>query len=287
MPEEEGTTEQTSVGLVDATGQFAENWRDSLPEDIRADESLNVLTDFQGAIKQLVTANKMIGKDKVVVPGPNASDEEKAEFHKALGKPQTLADYKFTVPDDMKETYTEERMTKARQLADALNATQEQFETYMKLDADAERQAILGAGEQHDLDVKNADDELRKRFGNAYDERMHVANRLIEEVCQSDEERKFRLLKALDNADVAEFVSDCGAKLVSHKALIADITRATPKEAEVKMAELRATPGYVLPDAEGKLLSNTDPTKYKAITEEIATLVKDTYPDARPARPAY
>jgi len=283
MPEPEGTP--APVAIVDSSGKFSETWRDSLPEDIRGDESLKVVTDFPGLVRQHINAQKMIGKDKVVVPGPNASDAERDAFFTAIGRPKTAGDYKVEIPPDLKGIFDPARLDKARAIAHKLGVTQAQFEGYMKAEAEAATELLAGEDKATEAAKQSANDELRRRFGGAYDERMHVANRLVSEICP-EPSKQFNMLQKFGNdPDFIEFVSDCGAKLVEHKALIAEITRATPKEAESKMAELRATPGYLMVDkTTGKLLKDTDPAKHKAITDEITKLVKETYPAARPAR---
>jgi len=294
MPDEgqqqEGQQQQEApVALVNADGTFAANWRDSLPEDIRADKSLDVVTDFNGLVSQHVNAQKMLGKDKVVLPGPNATDEEKDAFFTAIGRPATPGDYQFALPDEMKELVNADRLKDAKEIAHKLGITQAQFEGYMKAELEAAGLAVQGAEEQQALDMQNGIDEMRKRFGGAYDERMHIANRLVHEICKgdADESRKIALLEAFgNNPDFIEFVSDCGAKLVEHKALIAEMTQDTPKEAVAKLDELRATPGFITADpATGKLLAETDPAKKKAILAEIDKLTLQAYPETRPPRP--
>ena len=80
MPDPDPTPDPTPVALVNADGTFSENWKESLPEEIRGDKSLDVVTDFNGLVSQHINAQKMLGKDKVVLPGPNATDEERGAF---------------------------------------------------------------------------------------------------------------------------------------------------------------------------------------------------------------
>jgi hypothetical protein len=277
----------TPTALVDGTGKLAENWQQSLPEDIRNEECLKVVTDFPGLVRQHINAQKMVGKNKVVVPGPNATDAEKDAFFTAIGRPKTAGDYQVTVPEELKDIFAPDRMQKGQDYAHKLGITQDQFEGWMQFEINNAKDLLAGEDQNEDLARQEADKELRTRFGGAYDERMHVANRLVADICKgdADESRKISLLQKFGNdPDFIEFVSDCGAKLVEHKALIADLTQQTPKEKEARLAELRATPGFVLPDKDGKYLADTDPQKKKAIMAEIDKLTLEAYPDARPAR---
>jgi len=289
MPEETTViTEEAPVPIVGADGTFAPNWRDGAPDDLKGEKALDVIEDFWGGIRQTVNAQKLIGADKVVLPGPNATDEERNEFYKAIGALETPGDYKITVPEELKDRIGSEEIAKIQQKAHALHATQGQLDAYLKDEFADILQANVDAKEQQAVDKQNAIDEMRKRFAGAFDERMHIANRLIAEICKGDanESRKIALLEAFgNNPDFIEFASDCGAKLVEHKALIAEMTHDTPKEALAKLAELRATPGFTIPDEKGELLQNTNPAKKKAIMAEIEKLTYEAYPETRPKRP--
>jgi len=282
MPEPEGTP---AVAIVDSTGKFSEKWRESLPEDIRGEESLKVVTDFPGLVRQHINAQKMVGKDKVVLPGPNATDAEKDAFFTAIGRPKTAGDYKVEIPEELKDVFDPARLEKARAIAHKLGVTQAQFEGYMKAEGEAAMELLAGQDTVDETAKLNADQELRKRFGGAYDERMHIANRLVSEICP-EPSKQFNLLQKFGNdPDFIEFVSDAGAKLVEHKGLIAELTMLTPRENEKKMDALRATPGFLMVDpATGKFLHDTDPARHKGIIAEIDRLVKETYPETRPAR---
>lgn len=272
------------VALVGADGNMAENWHDSdlLEEGIRGHESLKTVTSIGNMAKQLVHANQSLGKNKVVLPGPNASDEEMGEFFKAIGRPETAADYSFKVPDEAKELINQENFDRAKGIAHKLGITQAQFEGYMQAELEAAGLAMQGAAEQAALDKQNSLDEVRERFGAAYDERMHIANRAISELCKDEEKQMMLLEKFGNDPDFIEFASTCGSKLVEHKALIAEMTVSTPTEALAKLAELRATPGFLGPDSNGDLLRDTDPAKKEFIMSEIERLTLEAHPEARP-----
>jgi hypothetical protein len=48
-------------------------------------------------------AQKLLGKDKVVIPGKNASAEEIAEYHKRMGRPENPEGYEFKSIEALKE----------------------------------------------------------------------------------------------------------------------------------------------------------------------------------------
>jgi hypothetical protein len=268
MPNEP-QNEAPPVALVNADGTFAENWKESLPEDVRAEACLDTVTDFPNAMKQLVHHKKMTGADKVVVPTDKSDPEVWDSFHKAAGRPDTADDYKVEVAEGLGDLFSDERMADARKIAHELGVSQKQFEAYMKHEMESATR-LLAEQEQLDEQQKlNAKEELKKRFGGAYDERMHVANRLVSEIMPEGEKRMAFLEKFGNDPDFIEFVSNAGARLVEHKALVAELTQDTPGDAQAKIKELQK--GYTDPS-----LSREDKA---AMSAKLRELYKVAYPE--------
>ena len=72
-----------------------DDWRASLPDDIKAEASLASIKDIPSLAKSYVSAQKMIGAKRIVVPGEKSPPEEWGEFRKAIGVPDTPDGYKI------------------------------------------------------------------------------------------------------------------------------------------------------------------------------------------------
>ena len=79
--------------LLASDGALNENWRDCLPEDIRNEPSLNSIKHFGALAKSYVAAQKMVGANKIALPGEHATPEELNTFYKALGRPDSADKY--------------------------------------------------------------------------------------------------------------------------------------------------------------------------------------------------
>lgn len=80
------------------------SWMDSLPDEIKRDPSIQLFKEsgVGGLAKSWVSAQAMLGKDKVIIPGEKATDEEWAAFHTKLGRPEAADKYDFKLPDGQK-----------------------------------------------------------------------------------------------------------------------------------------------------------------------------------------
>ena len=101
----EETTQDTGSQEVAAAPAASVGFFDSLPEDLRAEPSLRNFTDPVSLAKSYVHAQRMIGADKIPLPGKSATDDEWRQVYKRLGAPDNPKGYDFKVsPDAMRDT---------------------------------------------------------------------------------------------------------------------------------------------------------------------------------------
>ena len=73
-----------------------------LPEDMRSDASFTDIKTVGALGKSFINAQRLVGSNKVALPGDNASDAEMGDFYTSIGRPATGADYKLPdIPKDM------------------------------------------------------------------------------------------------------------------------------------------------------------------------------------------
>jgi len=260
------------VSPVKPDGTFVENWRDMLPDEIKNEKSLDTVTDFNNAMKQLVNHKKMVGKDKVAIPSDKSDEAEWNEFYSRIGRPSTKEDYTIPeIPEDLSEIFTDDKLSRAKEIAFRIGATQKQFDEYLKDEVEQTQNLIQSQISMEQKARADAEKSLRAELGAAYDERMHVANRLIAEAFPVEEQKMQFLEKFGNDVDFIRFASLVGSRMAEHTTLIGKLTQRTPNEVQKRITELKATPGY--------LQINSDMTKEQRaqITEELRDLNKQLY----------
>ena len=227
-----------------------------------------------GLASQLVNAQKMIGKsaDMVVVPTEKSTQAEWDEFHSKTGRPDTIDGYEISHAEGIGEIDAEVE-TALKNFAHSKGLSPATVQGLIELD-DARMLAMRQAMDDADVAEKQTTEEaLKKQWGGAYEERLHLANRMINE--NASEENKEAVLEVIgNNPIVADFLANIAKKFVEHKIINADVSQSTPVEALGKAEELRNTTGYITGE-----LANTSPVRYKQITQEIATLMETAYPE--------
>jgi len=144
---------------------------DSLPEELRNEPSLRTFTDPAALAKSYVNAQRMIGADKVAIPGKSATPDEWREVYQRLGAPTEVGGYEFEgdVPldDNYIDAFREHALNaglNGRQANEMMNFVRGTI-TGMNEGLEQSREQALYEGEQ----------QLRQEFGQAFEQRVEMA----------------------------------------------------------------------------------------------------------------
>jgi len=182
MAEEQAqvATEETSSDVAQTEEQPLDaqvDWRENLPEDLRNDPSLTTVKDVPGLAKSYIHAQKMIGADKIAIPGKNASEEEWDAVYNKLGKPEEAKTYEEDLGD---LPIPEENVKNFKDTAHKLGLNQIQFKGLTSWYKDLVKTQIEDINV--DADTKRAESEaaLRKEFGKTYDAKLKSSQRVFQ-----------------------------------------------------------------------------------------------------------
>jgi len=274
--EEPVAGETVSTNYIGEDGNFTEGWMEhaGVAEDLRSDLTLKSTPSVAAMASQLVNAQKMIGKqpNMMVMPTEQSSQTEWDEFHKACGRPDTPDEYEITHLEELGEV-NQEMESAFKNLAHSLGLSPTAVQKLIELD-DSRMMGMRQAMQESEMQaMEKCQADLKEQWGAAYDERMHLANRMIEE--NTTDETKEALLGKIGNDPlVADFLANMASKFVEHKVISADVTKHTPSDALAEADMLRNTPGYLNGE-----LKKTSPSRYNQITREIAALYAEAHPE--------
>lgn len=74
-------------------------WKSTLPQELLSEPSLNNINDIETLAKSYVHAQKMVGRDKIAVPGKDADTEEWINVFRKLGLPEQKEEYALKPKD--------------------------------------------------------------------------------------------------------------------------------------------------------------------------------------------
>ncbi len=238
------------------------NFLESLPEDLRSEPSLRNFTDPATLAKSYVHAQRMIGADKIALPGKHSTPDEWRNVYTKLGAPESSDGYDFTQVDGLNEMVAHNLREKAFEAGLTQNQAS-QFANYL-----AEQESGF-----RDLRTQQADDakqagieELQKEYGKAFDQRLELAQSAARTFLGGTE--LFDSIKLADGrllGDVPEIVkmfASLGEQIGEDK-LVGEPSELvmTPEEAQRQIDEL-TVPGGAYWDAK-------HPNKDKVVAEVL------------------
>ena len=223
-------------------GDAGKSWLETLG-DLGKDPSLQTFKDPASLAKSWVNAQKMIGANKVVIPGEGATEEEVAAFYNKLGRPEAADKYEIKLAEgrEMDKNFADG----FKGAAHRLGLNQKQVQALAEWYDSAAQEAMKGAADAGDAQLRGALAEYEKSLGGAdkFKERLDAAKGAV---------------RALTDEAFRKYLNDSGMgsrpEVIEHFAKLA----AMLKEDKIR-------------DGTGVPFSNQDPASIKKEIEDLET----------------
>ena len=234
----ETTTDQSQTSVLSGE-QTQSNFQDLIPEEYREEKSLSNFKDMGDFVKSYLSAQKIVGADKIPVPNKFATEDDwKAVFSK-LGAPDKPEDYKYSFKDgeldkDLVASFNVE--------AHRLGLLPKQAESLIKYYNDFAEGNSIQAEEKAAETRLNTENELKKEFGPQYAKRLDQAKRLASSTLGNDFLENTFLQDGSrlgDNLNVVKAFSNLAEKLSEDEVVKGDSSSyMTANEIEKEIDEL-------------------------------------------------
>ena len=207
------TTDQSQSSVLSGEQTTQNNFQDLIPEEYRGEKSLSNFKDMNDFVKSYLSAQKIVGADKIPVPNKFATEEDwKAVFNK-LGAPEKPEDYKYNfkegeVDQDLLSTFNQQ--------AHKLGLLPQQAESLIKFYNDLNEGSSVQAEEKAAQTRLHTENELKKEFGPQYVKRLDQAKRLASSTLGNDFLENTLLADGSrlgDNLNVVKAFSELAEKL--------------------------------------------------------------------------
>jgi len=234
------------------TGQApSEDWKASLPEDIRDNQLIHNANSIESLAKTAIHAQSMIGADKLAIPGKWANDDDWNNVYTKLGKPEDAQGYKLEVKEGTQVDKDMESWYRGLAHKAGLNDRQANtiFQEYMAKEAELKAANAPPSPEDVEIIKGEAEIALKKEWGKAFDTKMNEAKGVLSEFAPKDFDQLLTkdgvplgndpvFIKTL--ANIGNYInSKLGEdKMVGNK----QQPQYTPADAEKEIAALRGDP---------------------------------------------
>ena len=236
----------SSTSIIGDDGKFTEEFYGALPEDIRNEQTVRNVKDPSDAMRQLVNAQKLIGRDKIAMPKEDSSASVWDEFFRAGGRPETAADYNLKRPDDFpEELFSTDLAGQAQELFHELGISQKQADALLAFNLNTATAAFQEQQQAQELAQKESLENLYKDWGSgaAFEQKKYLATLAVKEAVGEDIGAQERLTEKFgDDPDFIRAMSVLGAKFAESTG--APQTPPTPVAMKDMIAEEMATLAY-------------------------------------------
>lgn len=178
------TTTAPAPDLSDKPASTTKDWRDSLPQELKDSPSLKPITDIENLAKSFIHAQKLVGKDKIVVPDQHASKEDWQKVYQKLGLPESKDKYDFKVPEGTDKEFVGKFKDFAYDNGILPSQAEKLFDWYNGVATDINSKTQSQLEEQYSQAV----DGLKKEWGAAYDRKLTAARQAF--LANTDEETR-------------------------------------------------------------------------------------------------
>jgi hypothetical protein len=234
---------------MEETTTQAADWKQSIPNEFKSEACLSNIQDLPSLVKSYVHGQKRLGS-AINIPGQNATDDEKNEFLKKLGRPDSPDKYTTLdfagLPDGL--SHNEEFIKKFREASHASGLSDAQQRSILQNILKYEMEAAKNATMTEEASFQKAQKELRTKLGEAYDQRVSMAKKAYETFIPEAARERFREMGLENDPDFIVGFSSIGEKMMEDRSIDgtggANSLVMTPDEAKSEIAKIRSNPEH-------------------------------------------
>lgn len=174
-------TPQPGGITISSDGTFSEGWHEQIADGLYKDNAtLSNFKTLPGLAKTVVEQQSMIGADKVVKPGKNASQSDWEAYYKAGGHPDSVDGYKIEaqqLEDDSGYNYDKEK--ELLKFAHDNFFNNSQTEALINSNRQKFAESKTAELERHNENVVKAKQTLMDKWGAEFDTKVTMANEMM------------------------------------------------------------------------------------------------------------
>jgi hypothetical protein len=182
MSEEQVTEAPAEAGQAPSAAAAEFDFRQHIDEGLRDDPSLASYKDINGMAKSLINAQKMVGADKIAIPGSWGTDADWEQVYTKLGRPAEASGYELDAGEDA----VQDNVDWFKETAHKVGLNQQQAQQLLAEYND--RMGSVGSMSEEQLEGQRVqlETDLRREWGDSFEKKMSAANNVLAEFGDSD-----------------------------------------------------------------------------------------------------
>lgn len=244
---EDGGDGGGGTGTIEAPPAAPEDWRTNIDVGFREHPSLTNFKSVNDLAKSWVNAQKLIGREKIPVPGKDAKPEDWDVVYDRLGRPKTPEEYQIgevALPEGfpaLDENLTKEFKAQAHKLGLLPGQVDQLYQWFMGYNAgEFER-----FGKERSEAMARSQTEMRREYGKAYEANIALARKVVQSY--GDKDTAAALEEGLGNDPrLVRMLVKIGKTLSEHSLgnLPGSGAMMTPAEAKAEISKIMNDPKH-------------------------------------------
>ncbi len=264
---------------TDNQDQQVADWREGLDPAVKNHPSLASFKTTGDLAKSWVEAQKLIGREKIPVPGEKATKEDWDMVFDRLGRPKDKEGY--GIPEvKMPEGYPapdKEFMNNFKQKAFELGMLPNQVNGLYSWFMENEAAKFNQYGESRKLERGEAENALRKLWGKAFEQNFQIAEQAVNKYGTEGFITKLKQSGLNNDPDMVKFIADMAKNFSEDR--IAGKPAGLTLSPEEAIAEINKIQGEAMKDRNHPMNNKRHP-EYEYFKRKWTALHEQAYPAA-------
>lgn len=199
MSEEQQVAEVAEVTAEAPSG----DWKTDLPEDLANDPNMQHITSVEAMAKSYINAQKMVGAEKIAIPGQWATEDDWSSVYNKLGRPEAPGDYDLTLPDEANDEF----INWFKETSHGAGLSEKQAQQFATAYAEFMDTATVFDDATIEQKRTEAEQAMRQEIGRDFDVKLKQVNNLMSEFDVPDLSEQLMADGSLlgDNPDMMRF----------------------------------------------------------------------------------
>lgn len=221
-PANNTTGGQATTGNTDTSKNSqqggTQDWRLGLPAELQEDATLRKFSDVPSLAAAYINAQKLIGADKIAIPGKHASEDDWTGVFKKLGLPEKVDQYelKFKEGATLDENFVNDFKINAHKFGILPSQAQKLADWFSDINMTAENKYIEETKQKQAQEL----DGLKQEWGKLYDANLSRAQLVLKEMADKDTLQYLNDSGLGNDTKLIKLLAKIGSKMYKEAAIV-------------------------------------------------------------------
>lgn len=177
-------TPETAIPPELQTQVMEDGWLKGIEKSLAEDPSMKAIQDMPALVKSYVHAQRMMGKNKVIIPGKEATEDEVKQFFMKVGLPESVDKYDIQVKN--KEELDTDFLKAFKEAAYSANILPDQAQKLFDWYNEKMDSTIKSTQESQNNLLQEEVNNLKKEWGEGFDKKLSLAKQALKQFSDKD-----------------------------------------------------------------------------------------------------